>query len=385
MKSDIADVNLQKLYEALEAALRNAGVADKISVATSLRAFVDTVDELAVERGQLLAALEHATTDSVTGLLRSDQWRQQLAMALRQALGEAAIVPILDGMFPLAAARMVGLKDVVRSVVLATFDVRALDYTNALLGYAAGSEMLTLCAQTAATVLDEFLSSYGMQRRTSVRDPLWLCSLTRTGGDEFRAVLVGQAATRWRDVRDGLFMRLSEEEVPGLDIPPAMASGAMSMHVLLWYVGAFYRWRGLSLPTDREEIITLAIQLWCAFTEARADAQRVVEYGLLFADAWDDDPVKRERFDRWMSTKLMASAFNGRTLDEVHNLCRSASMCLKADDTKGAKAVFVHDHDDRMRVHFNILLAKARALQEENIRLRLEIFVISNEFEFPIP
>ncbi|HBU27959.1 TPA: hypothetical protein DEB00_02475 [Candidatus Uhrbacteria bacterium] len=385
MSAEHVDGELEEARKVLEAALVRAAVAERVYVATAFTKLVDVAQDRAEECGRLRLALDRATTDSVTGLLRTDDWRVQLASALRRVLDDASILPILNGTLPLATARRVGLSDAHTSVVLATFDVRALGYVNHSLGYAAGSQMLALCAHTAATVLDEFLGPRGMTRRARVQDPMDRCSLTRTGGDEFRAVLVGQASTHWRLIRDGLLVRLGEEAVPGLDIPPAMAVGAMSMHILLWYLGAFYRWLKMPLPENKETMVTQAIQLWCAFTELRADAQRVVEYGLLFAQEWNNDPAHRGRFESWLTSKLRASAFSGREEPEIRRLCKQASTSLRKGKKEEAIATFEHDRDERMRVHLNVLLAKARILREPNVELLMQIFAISNEYEFAIP
>lgn len=384
MSDTFVDAELESARLKMQAALETAGVADRIKVVGSVLAFVEVAEARAERCLALEKELGTATIDPVTGLLRTDQWREQLAVQLGRLFKADHIDSLLEGAIPLKTARMMGKADAVHGVVLATFDAMALGHVNNHLGYAAGSKMLAQCTEAAVTVLDEFLRDREMYRRRAYGDPMNWCSMTRTGGDEFRMVLVGLASTRWLPIRQGILQQLQDEEIEGADIPPAMAVGAMSIYVLLWYLGAFYGWLSMSIP-DIKTRTTHAIQLWCTFTEVRGDAQKFLEYGLLFSQEWNDDPGKRERFEEWLTTKMRASAFNGRSEEEVRDLCKKAAVCLEEGDHKGARTVFEHDWDDRMQVHLNVLVAKARALRHFSLDVAMQIFVIAKEHEFDIP
>lgn len=356
-----------------------------VDLAGAWTRLTEHVEDLLKRNENLEEWLEEATTDPVTGLLKTRQWGQQLMMSVQAALASGAVEAILDGTFPLSSARLAGL-DQNSAVTLVTFDVRGLGYTNDTVGYDGGSTMLRMCAESAQDELEVFLGARGAQQRLRYEDDLAWCSLTRSGGDELRAVLFGLAAKHWRPMSERLLIDLRERSIPGLDIVPDMAIGSMTMHIAMWYYGEFYR-EILRRPQPEDQKVRAEeiIALWLKFTELRANAQRITEYGLLFVEEWDDDPNERQRFERWLGTKLKVSAFNGLNEQQVRVLCAKAAAALREGDPNGARTVFEHDRDERMRKHLHRLVAEARAMTGESIPLAMEIFAIACEYELPIP
>lgn len=366
-------------FEPLRAALQKAMLEAGMTAGEVAEAFGSVVEYAEWADGligELYRLVRKLSIDDHTGLLKVE-YREQLAFMVRRALETEGIEVVLSGAMPMEVIqRWVEGSDKDHGSFCLSCDGLGLGYINKELGMRGGNAFLRLLADTCVKVLDDWLKPRGERRRLSVMDGLEFPSVVRRGGDEFIILLLGAIVGRAYATRDRLIAAVSRQQIPGLDIAPTMAIGLCSVHAAIAYTVMFHRWRDEPLPQG-EDLVTQVIEMCLGMADAYSDQSKFVEYGLLFAEVWED----QKKVAYWLTSKLRASAFNGRSEAAIRALCTVAHGHLVADDRLAAQMVFEEDLRDRAVEQINRKTAGSHRVPGDNINRDREVFILSMAYQ----
>ena len=366
-------------FEPLRAALQKAMLEAGMTAGPEAEAFGEVVEwgEWADEQLVMLFRLvRKLSIDDHTGLLKVG-YREQLAFMVRRALEMEGIDVVLSGAMPLdVIQRWVEGSDKDHGSFCLSCDGLGLGYINKELGMRGGNEFLRLLAGTCVKVLDDWLEPRGERRRQSVMDGLEFPSVVRRGGDEFIILLLGAIVGRAYATRDRLIAAVSRQRIPGLDIAPTMAIGLCSVHAAIAYTVMFYQWRDEPVPRG-EDLVTQVIEMCLGMADAYSDQSKFVEYGLLFTEIWQD----QDRVAYWLTSKLRASAFNGRSEAAIRELCLEAYQHLTAGDQAAAQMVFEDDLRARAVEQIDKLTAGEHRVPGDDINRDRQVFILSMAYQ----